>query len=71
MNNPTDAFKINLNQNLWGLIVAFGALGFAEHYRLDTLFWFAAAVSCVMTLSVVITAAVYTYDYCKGKLKHG
>ncbi len=68
MANPADSFKINLNQNLWGLIVAFGALGVAEQYQLRTLFWFASVVSFVMTFSVIITSSVYTYKYCKGKL---
>jgi hypothetical protein len=34
---PTDDFKINLNQNLWGLVVALGFLGAAEFYDLGTL----------------------------------
>lgn len=69
MSNPADAFKISLNQNLWGLIVAFSALGIAEYYRLCSLFWFAAILSFVMTASVVITASIYTYKYCKGKIE--
>jgi hypothetical protein len=68
MSSPADSFKINLNQNLWGLIVTFAALGLAEQYHLCVLFWMAAVASSVMTLSVVITTAVYTFKYCKGKL---
>ena len=68
MSSLADPFKINLNQNLWGLIVTFAALGLAEQYHLCALFWLAAVSSSVMTLSVVITTAVYTFKYCKGKL---
>ena len=33
-----DKFNINLNQNLWGLVVAYAALGVAEHWCLRWLF---------------------------------
>ena len=33
-----DQFKINLNQNLWGLVLAFGSLGAAERFNLTTLY---------------------------------
>jgi hypothetical protein len=65
--NPGEQFKINLNQNLWGLVVAFAALGVSEHYRLSTLFWFALAVSIVMVLSVAATTLAYTINYWKQK----
>ena len=63
-----DQFKINLNQNLWGLVVAFGALGAAEHFKLCTLFWFSAVVSAIMVLSVAVTTLAYTKNYC---MKYG
>lgn len=62
-----DQFKINLNQNLWGLVVAFAALGAAEHFKLATLFWFAAAVTLVMVISVAVTTLAYTIKYWKQK----
>jgi hypothetical protein len=68
MSSPAEAFKINLNQNLWGLVVTFSALGLAEQYHLCTLFWLAVISSSVMTLSVIVTTAVYTFKYCKDKL---
>lgn len=68
MSNPADAFKINLNQNLWGVVVAFGALGLSELYNLKVLFWFSVVTSVVMTASILVTTFVYTYKYCKGKL---
>jgi hypothetical protein len=64
-----DQFKINLNQNLWGIVVAFGALGAAEYFKLCTLFWFSAVVAVIMVLSVAITTLAYTITYWKNKLK--
>lgn len=56
----TDDFKINLNQNLWGLLLSLSALGAAEHFNLPTLYKFAVAVALVMSLSVIITTGAYT-----------
>jgi len=68
MSNPEEQFKINLNQNLWGLVVGLSGLGVAEYFRLCTLFWFALVVSGIMVVSVLFTTAAYTYKYCKQKL---
>jgi hypothetical protein len=67
MSNATEQFKINLNQNLWGLIVSFGALGAAEYYKLCTLFWFSVAVSAIMVISIAVTTFAYTINYWKNK----
>lgn len=67
MTNPADAVKINLNQNLWGLIVGLAALGLAEYFDLCTLFWFSAAISFVMSISVAATTLAYTVNYWKNK----
>lgn len=67
MSSPQEQFKINLNQNLWGLLVGFGALGVAEHYTLCTLFWFAVVISVVMVSSVTVTTFAYTINYWKNK----
>ena len=69
MSNATEQFKINLNQNLWGLIIGFSSLGLAERYSLRTLFWFAVFVSVIMILSVAFTTYAYTVNYCKNKNK--
>ena len=66
--NPAEQFKINFNQNLWGLLIAFGFLGAAEHYKLCTLFWFAAVASGIMSLSVAVTTLAYTINYWKNKM---
>jgi hypothetical protein len=62
-----DSFKINLNQNLWGLVAAFTALGTAEHWGLRYLFWVSLVTSIVMTLSVLVTTFFYTVSYCQNK----
>lgn len=67
MSNPAESFKINLNQNLWGLLVSYGFLGSAEHYELCTLYWFALISSVVMTISVVFTTFAYTKNYIKNR----
>jgi len=67
--NPADSFKINLNQNLWGLVVSFGFLGAAEHYNLCVLFWFSIIPASVMTISVCFTTFAYTSNYMKNKGK--
>lgn len=69
MANPGEQFKINLNQNLWGLLVGLSSLGVAEHFGLCTFFWFAVVVSVIMVLSVAITTLAYTINYWKEKIQ--
>ena len=69
MGIPHEPFKINLNQNLWGLLLSLAALGFAEHYHLQTLYGFSVVVSIVMTASIAATTLAYTCTYWKNK--HG
>ena len=67
MSSPQDQFKINLNQNLWGLVVGLGAMGAGEHYNLCTLFWFSVVVSVIMVASLAVTTLAYTINYWKNK----
>ena len=67
MNNFSEQFKINLNQNLWGLVIAFVTLGLAEYFQLCTLYWFALSVSVMMVISVAFTTTAYTRDYWRQK----
>lgn len=67
MSTPAEQFKINLNQNLWGLVVGLTALGAAEHFQLRTLFWFSVGVSSIMVISVAVTTLAYTIKYWKNK----
>ncbi len=62
-----DKFNINLNQNLWGLVACYAALGAAEHWKLCALFWLSVISSAGMTLSVLVTSAFYTWNYCRKK----
>jgi len=65
--SAAEQFKINLNQNLWGVVVSFSALGVAEYYNLCTLFWFAVVVSVIMVASIAVTTLAYTIKYWKIK----
>jgi hypothetical protein len=65
----TDDFRINLNQNLWGLVLSLAALGAAEHFNLPTLYKFAVVIAIVMSASVAITTFSYTVKYWKKKWK--
>jgi hypothetical protein len=67
MNGPHDVFRINLNQNLWGLIVAFVSLGSAEYFNLGNLFWFAFALAVIMMVSITITTFAYTVIYLRNR----
>lgn len=68
MTNLQEQFKINLNQNLWGLVVAFVSLGVAEHFKLCTLFWFSVFISFIMVASIAITTFAYTKDYYRKRI---
>lgn len=67
MSDPADNFRINLNQNLWGLVVSFSFLGGAEYYDLSTLYWLALIPATVMIISVCCTTFSYTNNYIKSK----
>lgn len=62
-----DKFNINLNQNLWALVVAYGTLGVAERWHLGHLLWLARIMATVTTWSMVLSVAAYTWTYCKKK----
>jgi hypothetical protein len=65
----TDNFKINLNQNLWGLLLALLTLGTAEYFKLCTLYWFGVILSSLTIISFIVTLTAYTLNYWKGKMK--
>ena len=64
-----DKFNINLNQNLWGLVVAYTALGVAEHWCLPWLFRLSRIAAIIMTASVFFTGIAYTWTYCRAKFQ--
>jgi hypothetical protein len=61
--------NVNLNQNLWFLIVTLAALGAAEYYNLCTLYWFGLILSSIASISFSITLTAYTINYVKNKSK--
>jgi len=67
MASAAETFKINLNQNLWGLVVAYAALGAAEHWALKRLGYLSFIMTIGMTLSVLATTLFYTVNYCRSK----
>jgi len=69
MTDVAENFKINLNQNLWGLIVSYATVGLSERYGFHQLWWLAFVVSCMMSCSVFICLIFYPINYCKKKLK--
>lgn len=64
-----DNFKINLNQNLWGLLLALITLGTAEFFKLRTLYCFGVFLSSLTSISFIVTLLAYTLNYWKGKMK--
>ena len=66
----TDNFKINLNQNLWGLLLALLTLGTAEYFGLYTLYWFGLLLSGLTCISFFITLIAYTINYWKNKMNN-
>jgi len=68
MSNPTESFKINLNQNLWGLLISYITLGISEYYKLTTLYWFGLITSILCILSFTFTLIAYTINYWNEKI---
>lgn len=62
-----DQFKINLNQNLWGLLISLIALGTGEYYCLRTLYWVGLVLAGFTGVSYIITLFPYTRTYWKNK----
>jgi hypothetical protein len=62
-----DKFKINLNQNLWGLVASYVALGAAEYWELKHLLCLSFIMAIFLSVSVVVTSGFYTWEYCHGK----
>lgn len=59
----SDNFKINLNQNIWSLIVAIITLGLSEFYNLKYTFLFGFLLSFLSLISFTITLYSYTLNY--------
>lgn len=62
-----DKLNINLNQNLWGLVVTYVSLGVAEHWQLPLLLKLSLVMAIVMSVSVFFTVSFYTWNYCRKR----
>ena len=62
-----DKFDVKLNQNIWGLVIGFAALGASEHWHLTYLFWLSLLASVGAMVSVAVTMVAYTRYYWKRK----
>jgi len=62
-----DKLDIKLNQNIWGLVVSYAALGAAEHWSLPGLRCLSIFIAGVFSISVVVCLMFYTYTYCVYK----
>lgn len=69
MKEMGENFKINLNQNLWVLVVAFLGLGVAEYFELPKLLKVSYFLSIASIISVSFTLIFYTVNYCRSKTK--
>lgn len=69
MKEVSESFKINLNQNLWVLVVAFLGLGVAEYFDLPKLLKVSYLLCIASIISVLFTLFFYTVNYCKDKTK--
>lgn len=70
MESPIKPEKINLNQNLWALLISYGFLGTSEYYDLKTLYTFSYCISIITSISYAITLIPYTIRYWKNKMKN-
>ena len=64
-----DLFKINLNQNLWALVISLAALGLGEYFNLNKLENFGILLTITTIVSYVITLVAYTINYWNNKMK--
>lgn len=64
-----EKFNINLNQNLWGVVVSYIALGAAEYWQLRWLLRFSVVLATATTVSVVLALVPYTIRYWRGKMQ--
>ena len=65
-----DSFKINLNQNLWALVISLTALGIGEHFQLQNLKKFGILLTTTTSVSYLITTLVaYTVNYWRNKMR--
>jgi len=67
MDKLIDKFKVNLNQNIWILIISLLGLGFSEYFNLQKLMTISFLLTIISFISVFFTLIFYTTNYCKNK----
>ena len=65
--SATDNLNVNLNQNLWALVVSLATLGASEYFCLKTLYWFGLILTIACSISILISLVAYTRDYWNKK----
>jgi len=63
MTDPSARFHINLNQNLWALIVALAGLAAGEYLGLRYIRYLSLVLACLLSVSVLVTTYFYTVEY--------
>jgi glucan phosphoethanolaminetransferase (alkaline phosphatase superfamily) len=63
----TDNINVNLNQNLWALVVSLATLGISEYFGLQTLYWFGFVLSIACSVSILFSIVAYTREYWNKK----
>lgn len=59
------AINPKISKGILSYIISVTALGFAEYFGLQTLFWMTLIMSIFTSMVMIITLAVYTFDYCR------
>lgn len=65
-----EKININLNQNLWAVLIALIGIGSSEYYDLPTLFCFSKILAIISFTSLLITIIFYTFRYCNNIIKN-
>ena len=63
-----DGININLNQNLWLLLISISALAASEYYCLGITKIFSIIICTMSTISMLCTLTAYTINYVREKL---
>lgn len=64
-----NSFNINLNQNLWALVISLTALGIGEYFQLQNLKKFGILLTITTSVSYLITLVAYTVNYWRNKMR--
>ncbi|MEN9852322.1 MAG: hypothetical protein RI996_265 [Candidatus Parcubacteria bacterium] len=62
-----DKININLNQNLWVVVISLSGVGLSEYYNLHTTFYFSLFLLFTSSISLLVTLFYYTKKYIKNK----